>query len=113
LKEAEAREEKRKAAAERQAAAAERRRKRMAEKAAAERQAAAAARREERAAEAQAAAEAAEAAKTYTVLAGDSLWKIAEAQLGNGNRYMEIAKLNNIKNPSVIFPGTELEMPEK
>lgn len=109
LKEAEEREEKRKAAAERQAAAAERRRKRMAEKAAKERQAAATARREERAA----VAEAAEAAKTYTVVAGDSLWKIADAQLGNGNRYMEIAKLNNIKNPSVIFPGTELDMPEK
>lgn len=112
LKIAEENEAKRKAAAERQAAANERRRKRMAEKAAAERQAAAAARRDERTAQAEAEAAAIEAAKTYTVMAGDSLWKIAEAKLGNGNRYMEIAKLNNIKNPSVIFPGTELQMPD-
>lgn len=110
LKEAEEREEKRKAAAERQAAARERRRKRLAEKQAAERQAAAQKRREERAA---AKAEAEAAAATYTVMAGDSLWKIAQEMLGDGNRYMEIAKLNNLKNPSVIFPGTELEMPAK
>ena len=113
LKEAEEREEKRKEAAERQAAARERRRQRLAEKQAAERQAAAQKRREERAAAKAAEAEAAAAAATYTVMAGDSLWKIAQEMLGDGNRYMEIAKLNNIKNPSVIFPGTELEMPEK
>lgn len=106
LKAAEEREEKRKAAAERQAAARERRRKRLAEKAAKERANAA------KAAAVEAAA-AAEAAKKYVVQPGDSLWKIAEATLGNGKRYMEIAKLNNIKNPSVIFPGTELEIPEK
>jgi LysM repeat protein len=112
LKEAEAREEKRKAAADRQAQARDRRRERMAAKAAEDRQAAATQRRAERTEAAEAEAEAIEAAKTYTVMAGDSLWKIAEAKLGNGNRYMEIAKLNNIKNPSVIFPGTELQMPE-
>ena len=106
LKEAEEREKKRKEAAERQAAANERRRKRLAEKAAKE---AAVAKAK---AEAEAAA-AAEAAKKYVVQAGDSLWKIAADRLGDGNRYMEIAKLNNIKNPSVIFPGQELEIPEK
>ncbi len=106
LKAAEEAEAKRKAAAERQAAARERRRKRLAEKAAKERAEAA------KAAAVEAAA-AAEAAKKYVVQPGDSLWKIAEATLGNGKRYMEIAELNNIKNPSVIFPGTELEIPEK
>ena len=106
VKAAEEAEEKRKAAAQRQAAARERRRKRLAEKAAKERAAAA------KAAAVEAAA-AAEAAKKYVVQAGDSLWKIAADRLGDGNRYMEIAKLNNLKNPNVIFPGTELEIPEK
>ena len=44
-------------------------------------------------------------AKTYTVKSGDTLWKICQKQLGNGNRYPEIAKLNGIANPNKIFPG--------
>ncbi len=46
-----------------------------------------------------------EPAKTYTVKKGDSLWAICQKQLGNGNRYREIADLNGIKNPSLIYPG--------
>ena len=38
------------------------------------------------------------AVKTYTVKAGDSLWRIAAQQLGNGARYKEIKTLNGLKN---------------
>ena len=50
---------------------------------------------------------------TYTVVSGDSLWKIASKQLGNGNRWTEIYDLNKdtIKSPSVIFVGQILKMP--
>lgn len=34
--------------------------------------------------------------QTYTLVAGDTLWKIAQKMLGNGNRWREIQKLNNI-----------------
>lgn len=43
--------------------------------------------------------------KSYTVKRGDTLWGICRKQLGNGNRYPEIAKLNKITNPNLIFPG--------
>lgn len=52
--------------------------------------------------------------KRYTVVAGDSLWKIAHAHLGNGVRYPEIitanpGKLQNEK--TVIHPGDILTIP--
>lgn len=53
------------------------------------------------------------AAKLYTVKDGDSLWKIAASQLGDGNRYKEIIKLN----PDVsaggenLAVGTKLKIP--
>jgi nucleoid-associated protein YgaU len=47
----------------------------------------------------------------YVVKKGDYLSKIAKEKLGKAERYMEIAKLNNIKNPSVIEIGQELKMP--
>lgn len=53
-----------------------------------------------------------EKAGSYTVVSGDSLWKIAQGQLGAGNRYMEIASLNNISNPNKIYPGQVLTLPE-
>lgn len=43
--------------------------------------------------------------KTHTVVNGDTLWKIAKKYLGDGSRYKEIAQLNNIKNPDVIYLG--------
>lgn len=49
--------------------------------------------------------------KTYTVISGDSLWAISKRYLGNGNRYGEIAALNNIPNPSLIYPGQVLKIP--
>jgi nucleoid-associated protein YgaU len=50
-------------------------------------------------------------AKIYTVKTGDTLWKIAQSQLGSGGKYMEIASLNNIANPNIIIPGQTLKMP--
>ena len=49
--------------------------------------------------------------KTYTVVGGDTLWAIAEKFLGDGNRYPEIAKLNNIPNPDLINVGQVLTIP--
>jgi nucleoid-associated protein YgaU len=50
---------------------------------------------------------------TYTVQNGDSLWKIAQANLGDGNKWTELAKNNDIKTPSVIRAGQELKLNEK
>jgi nucleoid-associated protein YgaU len=55
------------------------------------------------------------ATETYTVKGGDSLWRIAENKLGNGNRYMEIfyANRDKLDSPqSVIHPGDELKIPQ-
>ena len=42
---------------------------------------------------------------------GDSLWKIAQSQLGSGSRYREIISLNNLKNETV-YPGQVLRLPK-
>lgn len=44
----------------------------------------------------------------YTVKAGDMLWKIAEKY---DTTYKEIQKLNNIKNPNLIYPGQVFVIP--
>ena len=48
----------------------------------------------------------------YTVVPGDSLWKIARELLGDGSRYVELAKRNKdlIKDPNLIFPGMVLKV---
>ena len=47
----------------------------------------------------------------YTVVRGDTLWAIAKRFYGNGNRYPEIAKANNISNPDIIHVGQRLYIP--
>lgn len=43
----------------------------------------------------------------YVVLPGDSLWKIAEQLLGNGNSYVELINMNQdiLTDPDLIYPG--------
>lgn len=53
--------------------------------------------------------------KTYTVVRGDSLWKIAQKNLKSGSRWGEIYNLNKKvigKNPNLIYPGQKLVLPK-
>lgn len=50
-------------------------------------------------------------AKTYIVKRGDYLWNIAVANYGSGYKAYDIAKANNISNPSLIEPGQVLTLP--
>ncbi len=46
----------------------------------------------------------------YTVIKGDSLWKIAKEKLGNGERYTEIKTLNGLTS-NIIYAGQKLKIP--
>ena len=48
---------------------------------------------------------------TYKVQRGDTLWSIAKKYMGDGSKYTELAKYNNIANPNVIVPGTVIKIP--
>jgi LysM repeat protein len=48
--------------------------------------------------------------QTYTVVSGDCLWNICKQYLGDGNRYKEIATLNGISNPNLIYPGQVISL---
>ena len=48
---------------------------------------------------------------TYTVQKGDHLWGIAVRAYGDGYKWTEIAKLNNITAPNVIEVGMVLKLP--
>ncbi|MGL5973433.1 MAG: LysM peptidoglycan-binding domain-containing protein [Oscillospiraceae bacterium] len=49
--------------------------------------------------------------RTHKVIRGNSLWGLSAKYLGSGSRYMEIANLNNIKNPRLIYVGQVLKIP--
>lgn len=51
--------------------------------------------------------------RSYTVVRGDSLWRIAQRQLGTGTRWKEIYNLNQdqISNANLIYPGQVLQLP--
>lgn len=51
------------------------------------------------------------APRTHTVASGDTLFNIAKQYLGDGNRYMELAKANNIANPDHIEVGQVITIP--
>lgn len=47
---------------------------------------------------------------TYTIVSGDVLWKIAQMY---DTTWEELAKLNNLEDPNMIFPGNTLVVPAK
>ena len=51
--------------------------------------------------------------KEYIVKEGDSLWKIAEKELGKGNRWEYLYEINKdvIKNPNKLKKGTRIVIP--
>lgn len=51
-----------------------------------------------------------ETAKTHTVKSGDTLWAIAKKHLGDGSKYTQLAKLNNISNPNLIKVGQVIKL---
>ena len=48
----------------------------------------------------------------YEVVKGDNLWKIAQNKYNNGYAWSDIAKANNLKNPSSIEVGQKLVLPK-
>lgn len=48
---------------------------------------------------------------TYTVVHGDTLWSIAERAYADGYKWVEIAKANDLVNPSVIHAGNIFTLP--
>ncbi len=48
---------------------------------------------------------------SYTVVHGDNLWDIAVRAYGDGYRWVELAKANNLSNPGLIFSGNVLTLP--
>ena len=54
------------------------------------------------------------ASHEYTIKDGDSLWKIAQEQLGNGLRYKEILKFNpEISENQTLVVGMKIKLPAK
>jgi nucleoid-associated protein YgaU len=51
--------------------------------------------------------------REYVVKENDTLWKIEARNLGDGNRFNEIAQLNRSINPDNLVVGTKLRLPAK
>lgn len=47
----------------------------------------------------------------YTVRPGDNLWNLTERHLKNMQYVQRLQQLNNVQNPYVILPGTQLRIP--
>ena len=59
-------------------------------------------------------APAASGARTYTVVKGDSLSKIAQREYGDAQKWRQIYEANRdqISNPDLIYPGQTLTLPD-
>jgi len=57
--------------------------------------------------------ESAREAEHYVVRHNDNLWKIAAHVLGDGGRWQEIAKINNLTEHDYINPGDRLVLPDR
>jgi nucleoid-associated protein YgaU len=49
--------------------------------------------------------------ESYTVVKGDNLWNISVRAYGDGYKWVELARLNNLSNPDLIYPGNVLNLP--
>ena len=60
------------------------------------------------------AGEGGDAPGTYTVVSGDTLWKISERVYGDGSDYMKIFAANTdvLEHPDRVLPGQKLVIPE-
>ncbi len=50
--------------------------------------------------------------ESYTVQKGDNLCKIGRNLYNDCRRGLEIADLNNLRNPDIIYPGQVLQLPQ-
>jgi nucleoid-associated protein YgaU len=48
---------------------------------------------------------------SYKIVQGDNLWEISVRAYGDGYRWPELARVNNIPNPDLIYPGDTLKLP--
>ncbi|MBQ9090728.1 MAG: LysM peptidoglycan-binding domain-containing protein [Anaerotignum sp.] len=51
------------------------------------------------------------AGKEYTVKDGDTMWTIAQSQMGNGADYQKILDANGLKEDDYLKPGTKIKIP--
>ena len=50
--------------------------------------------------------------RTYVVRTGDDLWHIAEKEYGSGYNWVDIARVNKLDNPGMIFSGNKIVLPK-
>ena len=48
---------------------------------------------------------------SYQIQKGDYLWQIAIRAYGDGYKWIEIARVNNLPNPDLIYADTTLKLP--